>query len=172
MNAVRRTQRPPQSCQFGRCSIAIMSVIAFWYSILSMLTDTLDHSRLFAFTYACRRMRSCSMTSSGVSYATCRFVDSHLWMSSQRESKFARNGATYMELLRRRLCTSLEPAKSAFGAMISIPSTRRKVVENSPNSRTNRGYHDCGQDLRTPLMRHNTHLIINHDKVSDVKHVR
>ena len=52
--------------------------IAFWYSILSMLTETFDHSRLFALTYACSRMRSCSISSRGVSYATMSFVDSHL----------------------------------------------------------------------------------------------
>lgn len=50
MNAVRRPQRPPQSCQFGLCSIATTSVIAFWYSILSMLTPMLDHSRLLRAT--------------------------------------------------------------------------------------------------------------------------
>ena len=34
----------------GNVYALMMSVIAFWYSILSMLTDMLDHSRLFAFT--------------------------------------------------------------------------------------------------------------------------
>lgn len=50
MNSVRRPQRPPQSCQFGRCSIATMTKMAFWNSILSILTVTLDHSREFLAT--------------------------------------------------------------------------------------------------------------------------
>lgn len=43
----------------------------------------------------------------------------------------------YMDLLRRRLCTSFALAKRPLGAMISCPSTRRNVVENRPNSLTN-----------------------------------
>jgi len=41
-----------------------------------------------------------------------------------------------MDLLRRRLWMSFDVASTEFGAMISCPSTRLKVVENKPNSLT------------------------------------
>lgn len=77
---------------------------------------------------------------------------------------------TYIELLRRKLCTSLVFARREFGAIISKPSTRRKVVENRPNSFTKRG---CGLDER-PELKHTvfTHIIVNHHKVPHIKYMR
>lgn len=56
------------------------------------------------------------MSSMGVSYDTWSVVDSHLYANafSQVEKE---DDTAYIELLRRRLCTSLELARSALGAI-------------------------------------------------------
>lgn len=189
MKALRRTQRPPQSCQFGRSrdrcelaggsdwkcldrgkrknerrkggvyarSIAITIYIAFWYSILSILTMTPDHSLLCSTTYWLSLTFNCSTSSSDVLYEIVRFVDSHLDMKKKRKKVvriWSGRGVrcergvtkTNIELLRLKLWINFDDESRAFGATISWPSTRRNVVEKRPKSFTNK---TCGRYRNT-----------------------
>lgn len=64
-------------------------------------------------------------------------VDSHLVALQNPSSRLREDDGTHWEPDLLTLCTSLLLAKIEFGATISCPSTRRKVVENRPNSLTN-----------------------------------
>ena len=154
MNAFRLVHLPPQSCQLGRSfrrtsvqrwqedmgssrSIATTRWIAFWYSILSIQRAKLDHSLPLLFMYVAISALKRSITSIDVSYETTKLVVSHLGKRYINSYEEYIESPTYIDLLRRRLCTSFVLANKEFGAMTSWPSTRRKVVANNPNSFTN-----------------------------------
>jgi hypothetical protein len=103
-----------------------------------MCTSALLHSRLFCATYALSRCRSVSICPSGVSYATVRFVVSHLRRASALDGAAVTASQAYIDELRRRLWMSFELVSNDVGTMTSIPSTRRNVTQKRPNSFTKR----------------------------------
>jgi hypothetical protein len=76
---------------------------------------------------------------------------------------------TYMDLLLRRLWTSFVLESKEFGAMTSWPSTLRKVVENRPNSLTNKTCKQNYLSFHLPTCCCKMHLVINHNKISNIE---